>query len=84
MTGPQGQTITTPSATPTSTIKSPSSLPIGYVVVGVGVVLALSDTQLAPVIVWLLGAACVYQLIKPGSGVISKVTNSNPIPTRKA
>lgn len=87
MTGPQGQPIKTPSGTSvpvTSTkITSPKTIPIGLLVIGAGVVIGLADTQAGTVVVWLLAAAVIYQAIKPGSGVVSKVLNSNPVSTTK-
>lgn len=66
--------------------KSPTgskTIPAGILIVGVGAVLALADTQFAKPVVWLLAAACVYQAIKPNSGVVSKITTSKPIATSK-
>lgn len=86
MTGPQGQPITTPSpikTTTSSSIKSPKAIPVGLLIVGAGIVIGLADTQAGTVVVWLLAAAVIYQAIKPGSGVVAKVLNSNPISTTK-
>lgn len=90
MTGPQGQTILTPSSPagskvtfPTVVSKGSKPIPAGILLVGAGTVLALADTRFAKPVVWLLAAACVYQAIKPNAGVVSKITTSKPIATKK-